>query len=107
MLGRILRPVLAVAFVALAVWQVRLLVAQVTHKTVVSDMDSAAVTEGPFEVGITREGVLSSASEESVKVPDRLAWGSSRVTFIVADGTKVKKGQLIAKMDVGQYRFEV
>jgi len=106
MVGRVLRPILAVACVLLAISQVCQLVSLLTHKTVAAEMDSAAAVEGPFEVGFTREGVLSSSSQVAVRVPDRLAW-NTRVTFIVPDGTKVKKGDLIAKVDVSQYRFEV
>ncbi len=107
MLGRLLRPLLALAFIALAVWQVRALVVVLAPAPVRSDMDTSAVMQGPFEVGFTREGVLTSASELTIKLPERLTWGDNRLTYVIADGTKVKQGQLLAKVDVGQFRFEV
>ncbi len=106
MLGRVLRPVLAVTFVALAVWQLKLLVKQFAPPSAASQLDTVTVTQGTFEVGFTREGVLNSPGALPVKAADQLRW-RTRLTYVVPDASKVKKGDLLAKLDVADYRNQV
>ena len=91
---------------ALAIWQTKELMATLADNRSALDIDTAKVEEGPFEVGMTREGVLGSAEETTVRVPEMLMW-QSMLTWVIPDGTKVKKGQVVAKLDVSQFRFEV
>jgi len=103
MVARWIRPVLAIAAVALAVWQVDLLLAVLQGGADARNVETAVAKRGPFIVGISREGTLESADVTALKAP----MSGSTLTWVIDDGTKVKKGDLIAKVDVGEYRFEV
>jgi len=97
MISRSLRPILAMAAVALAVWQVDLLLAVLRGGIDAPNVETAAVKRGPFIVGISREGILASADVSAVRAP----MSGSTLTWVIDDGAKVKKGDLIAKVDVG------
>jgi len=100
---RCMKSILAVIAVALAVWQVTLLL-DVLHGTGEGGrIETAAVKNGPFIVGIAREGKLESADVLFVKVPR----SGRTITWLIDDGAKVKEGDVVAKMDTGDYRFEV
>ncbi len=103
MIRRSIRPILAVVVVALAVWQVNLLLAVLRGGADSIDVETATAKRGPFVVGISREGNLASADTVSVRAPR----SGSTLTWIIDDGTSVKKGDLIAKVDVNEFRFEV
>jgi multidrug resistance efflux pump len=103
MIGRWIRPVLAVVAVALAVWQVDLLLAVLQGGADARNVETAVAKRGPFIVGISREGTLESADVTALRAP----MSGSTLTWVIDDGAKVKKGDLIAKVDVGEYRFEV
>jgi multidrug resistance efflux pump len=103
MMIRWIRPVLAIAAVALAVWQVDLLLAVLQQGADARNIETAVAKRGPFVVGISREGTLESADVTAVRAP----MSGSTLTWVIDDGAKVKKGDLIAKVDVGDYRFEV
>ncbi|MFB3882253.1 MAG: efflux RND transporter periplasmic adaptor subunit [Armatimonadota bacterium] len=100
---RSIRPLLAAASVALAVWQVSLLLTVLRGGADAQGVESAAAKRGPFIVGVTREGRLESADVTTVRAP----MSGSTLTWLIDDGATVKKGDLIAKVDVGEYRFEV
>jgi HlyD family secretion protein len=100
---RWLRPVAAVAAIALAVWQINLLVATVKGARRGPNTDTALVREGRFVVGITREGTLESANVAQVRAPR----SGSVLSWLIDDGAEVKEGDLLAKMDVSEYKFEV
>ena len=106
MIGRLLRPILAIIFVSLAVWQTHLLFVQLAGVQRPPGMDTAKAREGPFEVGMSRDGVLESADVVTIQVPEMLRWRAV-ITWIIADSSQVKKGQVVAKLDVSEYRFEV
>jgi multidrug resistance efflux pump len=103
MVVRWIRPALAIAAVALAVWQVDLLLAVLQGGADAGNIETALAKRGPFVVGISREGMLESADVTAVRAP----MSGSTLTWVIDDGAKVKKGDLIAKVDVGEYRFEV
>lgn len=100
---RSIRPLLAAAAVALAIWQVNLLLVVLRGGADARDVESVAAKSGPFIVGVSREGRLESADITTVRAP----MSGSTITWLIEDGTKVKQGDLIAKVDVGEYRFEV
>jgi HlyD family secretion protein len=106
MVGRLARPILAILFVGLAVWQTRLLLHQLSGVHAPPAIDTAKAVEGPFEVGVGRDGTLESADVAMIQVPEMLRWRSV-ITWIIPDSTEVKKGQVVAKLDVSEYRFEV
>ncbi len=106
MIGRLIRPILAIIFVGLAIWQTRLLLQQMAGVKAPPAMDTAKAVEGPFEVGVGRDGTLGSADVVMIQVPEELRWRSV-ITWIIADSSQVKKGQVVAKLDVSEYRFEV
>jgi len=103
MTARWVRPTLTLALVALAVWQVSLLLAVLHGSTDTPDVDTAAVRRGPFIVGISREGTVESADVISVRAPR----SGSTLIWVIEDGVAVKQGDLIARVDVSDYQFEV
>jgi RND family efflux transporter MFP subunit len=103
MISRSMRPLLAMAAVALAVWQVNLLLAVLHAGIDAPNVETGSVKRGPFVVGVSRDGTLASADTISVRAPR----SGSTLTWVIDDGAKVKKGDLIAKVDVGEFRFEV
>jgi len=103
MTWRLLRPILALACIALATWQTRLLLAQLGGRDDAPDVETAPAERGPFAVGITREGVLESGEISSIRAP----MGGSTLSWLIEDGQNVKKGDLVAKVDTSQFRFEV
>jgi len=103
MARRCVKSILAVIAVALAVWQVTLLL-DVLHGTgEAGRIETAAVKNGSFIVGIARKGKLESADVLFVKAPR----SGRTVTWLIDDGAEVKEGDVVAKMDTGDYRFEV
>jgi HlyD family secretion protein len=103
MLMRLTRPVMAIVCVGLAIWQARLLVAQLGDPDRSAEIETVQAEQGPFVVGISREGTIESASVQSVRAPEM----ETTLTYLVEDGKRVKKGDVIAKLDTSQYKFEV
>jgi multidrug resistance efflux pump len=100
---RWIRPIVAVAALVLAIWQVDLLLAVLRAGEDADQVETAAVKNGEFVVGITREGAIESANVLSVRAPR----SGSTITWIIDDGAEVKAGDLIAELDTKEYRFEV
>ena len=100
---RWIRPPIAIVVIALAIWQVRLLLAALGGHQENVGLETAVVKEGPFTVGIAREGTLESASVATVRAPE----SGSTIAWLIEDGAEVKPGDLIARVDVSQYKFEV
>jgi len=94
---------IAVVVVALAGWQVKLLLAALGGARNAPNVDTALVQKGPFVVGVTREGTLESANVAQVRAPQ----SGSTLTWLIDDGADVKEGDLVAKVDVSEYKFEV
>lgn len=103
MIGRILKPVVAVLAVTLAVWQVSLLLGVLHGAADAPEVDTAVAKQGDFLVGISREGAIESAEVVSLRAPS----SGSTISWVTDDGVEVKKGDLIAKVDTGDYQFEV
>jgi multidrug efflux pump subunit AcrA (membrane-fusion protein) len=98
---------LAAIFIALAIWQTDLLLAQLNGRGDAAAVETATVKQGPFVVGIARDGNLESADTDLVRAPNRI-WGDGVVVlWLVEDGSNVKKGDLLAKLDVSKYRAYV
>ena len=103
MVQRWIKPIVAVALLAIAVWQVDLLL-DVLHVGQESSHTAAAtVKSGEFVVGITREGAIESANVVSLRAPR----SGSIITWIIEDGAEVEEGDLIAQLDTKDYRFQV
>jgi len=102
-IARLVRPMLALGAIGLAVWQVALLLAVLRGAADTGNIETALAKRGPFVVGITREGRLESADVTALRAP----MSGSTLTWLIDDGANVKKGDLVAKVDVGEYRFEV
>ena len=100
---RWVKPALALVAVALALWQVRLLLAGLSEGRAIPAVETAIVRKGPFLVGISREGMLKSAQVAHVRAPE----SGSTLTWVIEDGTRVNEGELIAKVDVSEYQFRV
>jgi len=103
MIARWARPILAVAMAALATWQVNLLLAALHGSAQTGGVETATVRRGQFIVGISREGTIESADVLSLRAPR----SGSTLIWVIDDGVEVKKGDLIAKVDVSEYQFEV
>ena len=58
--------------------------------------ETAIVTRGPLDISIEAKGSLEAAETANVNLEIS---GRAKLTFIVPDGTQVKKGELLAKMD--------
>ena len=103
MARRCVKSILAVIVVALAAWQVTLL-RDVLHGTSnAGRIETAAVKNGSFIVGIARKGKIESADVLFVKAPR----SGRTITWLIEDGAEVKEGEVVAKLDTGDYRFEV
>lgn len=100
---RLIRPILAIICVGLAIWQARLLLAQLGDPDTSAEVETAQAEQGPFIVGIAREGGLESANIDSLRSPGMEA----TIKWIADDGTRVKKGETVAKLDTSEYKFEV
>ena len=96
-------PVLTVLMLGLAVWQVNALLRVLTDSEEGQAIETAVVEEGPFVVGIAREGEVTSADVVSVRAPR----SGSTITWLIEDGSDVAEGDLIAKVDVSEYLFRV
>jgi len=96
-------PILTVLILVLAVWQVHALLRVLTGEEENPVVETAAAQEGPFVVGITREGTIASADVVSVRAPR----SGSTITWLIEDGSDVAEGDLIAKVDVSEYLFQV
>jgi RND family efflux transporter MFP subunit len=103
MVKSIIRPAIALGAILLAAWQCKLLLAQLGDPNASVDIDTALVEQGPFVVGISREGTLGSSNIDAVRGPNIEA----TLTWVAEDGKRVKKGDPVAKLDTSQYRFEV
>ena len=103
MARRCVKPILAVIAVALAAWQVTLLLGVLHGTSEAGRIETVAVKNGPFIVGIAREGKIESADVLFVKAPR----SGRTITWLIDDGAEVKEGDVVAKMDTGDYRFEV
>jgi HlyD family secretion protein len=103
MARRFVKSIVAVIAVALAAWQVTLLLDVLHGRSEAGRIETAAVKNGPFIVGIAREGKIESADVLFVKAPR----SGRTITWLIDDGAKVKEGDVVAKMDTGDYRFEV
>jgi multidrug resistance efflux pump len=102
---RLLRPTLAVAAVAVAIWQVALLMALLRGGMASDSVETASVKKGPFIVGISRDGAVESGDVVSVRAPR--AGRHQTLTWLIEDGSEVEEGDVIAKVDMSQYHFEV
>lgn len=100
---RWLRPIALLAALGLAAWQVKLLLAALAGASGGPNVDTAPVRRGPFVVGITREGTLESAIIAQIRAPR----SGSTLAFVVDDGSRVEEGQVIARVDVSEYQFQV
>lgn len=98
-----IRPILAAAVLALAVWQVSLLLGVLHGSDERPGVETVLVARGPFLVGITREGTLDSADLLSVRAPR----SGSTLTWVIDDGSEVAEGDVVAKVDVSRYEFRV
>ncbi len=96
---------MAVVAVALAVWQTLLLVAVLRGTSDALDVGTARVDNGPFVVGITREGKVASADVAMVRAPR--IHSSLTLTWVIDDSSEVEEGDVVAKIDVSEYEFEV
>lgn len=104
MIGRWwIKPILAAVIVTLAAWQMHLLLGVLHGSGEGPGVETALVARGPFFVGITREGALDSADLLSVRAPR----SGSTLTWVIDDGTRVAEGDLLAKVDVSRYEFQV
>jgi len=104
MIGRWwIKPILAAVVVTLAAWQMHLLLGVLHGSGEGPGVETALVARGPFFVGITREGALDSADLVSVRAPR----SGSTLTWVIDDGTRVAEGDLLAKVDVSRYEFQV
>ena len=92
-------PVLTVLILGVAVWQVHALLRVLTGAEENRVIETAVVEEGPFVVGIARDGQVTSADVVSVRAPR----SGSTVTWLIDDGSDVAEGDLIAKVDVSEY----
>ncbi len=102
---RLLRPTLAVAAVAVAIWQVTLLLTVLRGGLASDSVETASVKKGAFIVGISREGTVESGDVVSVRAPR--AGRHQTLTWLIEDGSEVEEGDVIAKVDMSQYHFEV
>ena len=96
-------PVLTALILGLAVWQVHALLRVLTGGEENRVVETAVVQQGPFVVGIAREGAIASADVVSVRAPR----SGSTITWLIEDGSEVAEGDLIAKVDVSEYLFRV
>ncbi len=104
MIGRWwIKPILAAVIVAVAAWQTHLLLGVLHGSDEGPGVETALVARGPFLVGITREGSLDSADLVSVRAPR----SGSTLTWVIDDGARVAEGDLLAKVDVSRYEFQV
>ena len=103
MARRFVKSILAVIAVGLAVWQVSLLLGVLHGTSEAGRIETVAVKNGPFIVGIAREGKIESADVLFVKAPR----SGRTITWLIDDGAEVEEGDVVAKMDTGDYRFEV
>jgi len=96
-----IKPILAVAGIALAVWQVQLLLGVLHGSAEPPVPDTARVESGPFLVGITREGTIGSADVVSVRAPR----SGSTLTWVIDDGTQVEEDDvLVTEADLAERR---
>ncbi len=102
---RFLKPIVAVAAVGVAAWQVALLQAVLHGGLGSGSVETASVKKGSFIVGISREGTIESADVVSVRAPR--AGRHQTLTWLIDDGAEVEEGDVIAKVDVSEYHFEV
>ena len=100
---RWIRLAAALACVGVAIWQTRLLVEVLGGGGDALAVETAVVQRGPFAVGFTRDATLASADVTQVSVT---GYGS-RLTWVTDDGSKVRKGDLIAKLDVSEYETQL
>jgi len=103
MIARAIRPMLAAVAVALAVWQVDLLLDVLRGNHSSNQVETATVKKGSFIVGISREGAIESADVMALQCPE----SGSTITWLIDDSAEVKAGDLVAKVEVGEFRFEV
>ena len=103
---KLLRPILAMVFVGLAVWQSRLLLTQLNDKGAGGSNNTVTVKQGPFQVGISREGTIESAGVETMRAP-MLGYNGITLSWVAEDGIQLKQGDLIAKTDTSDFMKEV
>ncbi len=104
-LTRPLKPLAAVVIVGVAIWQVVLLMALLGGGSGSQSVETVSVKQGPFIVGISREGTVESADVVSVRAPR--ASRHQTLTWLIEDGSEVEEGDVIAKVDMSEYHFEV
>jgi RND family efflux transporter MFP subunit len=100
---RWIKPIIGLAAVALAGWQVRLLLGALSGERAAPTVETARAQRGSFALGITREGTIESADVVVLRAPR----SGSILTWVIDDGSRVKQGDLIAKVDVSEYKFQV
>jgi len=92
---------LAAIFIALAIWQTDLLLAQLNGRGDAAAIETATAKQGPFVVGITGEGSLESADMVVVRAPKRM-WWNTIIIWLAEDGSYVKKGDVLVRLDVSK-----
>jgi multidrug efflux pump subunit AcrA (membrane-fusion protein) len=97
---------LAVIFIALAIWQTNLLLAQLNGRGEAAAIETATVKQGPFVVGVTGEGSLESADMVAVSTP-KMMWRDAIIVWLTEDGSNVKKGDVLVKLDVSKFLPEL
>jgi len=99
----LLGSLLLICALALAVWQARLLATALVDKPAAAAVETLPVKKGLFVVGITREGTLQSSGSTELREPG----GGATVSWLIKDGTIVKPGTLVAKLDLSDVRSQV
>jgi HlyD family secretion protein len=103
MIRNIILVLLATACILLATWQTRMLLNQMQRPSSGPDVETALVTQGEFIVGPAREGPLESSDLTAIRAPQI----DTSILWIVEDGAKVKKGDLIARLDTSRAQMEL
>lgn len=60
----------------------------------------APVVEDEFKISVVEQGELRATRATSVLTP-RVGWGNMTLTYIIAEGTTVKEGDVVARFDAG------
>lgn len=105
MLRYIIRIILAIVCIGIALWQSRLLLAQFNSLDRQSNPATMLVKKSVFTLGIARQGQLESTDVQTIYGPRMDS--DMTLTWVIEDGTHVKKGDVVARVDTSKYRFEV
>jgi multidrug resistance efflux pump len=99
----LLRSLLLIGALALAIWQVRLLMRVLVGKPPQAPVETVQVKPSTFVVGLTREGTLQSSGSTELREPG----GGATISWLIKDGTMVKTGTPVARLDLSQIRNQV